>query len=118
MLTVNLREAFLSLHQDRSLTAQRVHDLLAIVAQLGEDVEAVGIGKGATVVLHAAVLSPRITAVQLERGLVSWSNVVETPLTVDQLTRSPLQKGERVAYLSDGSCTVAMHPGVGQLQRP
>ncbi|MFO0881376.1 MAG: acetylxylan esterase [Gemmataceae bacterium] len=84
---VDMREAFLSLHLDRSLTTQRVHDLLAIVAQLGEDVEAVGIGKGATVVLHAAVLSPRIKAVQLERSLVSWSNVVETPLAVDQLTQ-------------------------------
>jgi cephalosporin-C deacetylase-like acetyl esterase len=81
---VDFRESFLALHLGRPLTAQRVHDLLAL---LSEDVEAVGVGKGATVVLYAAALSPRIKAVRLERGLVSWANVVETPQSIDQLTQ-------------------------------
>lgn len=85
---IDFKEAYLGLHLNRPLTGQRVHDLLAVLEQVGEKVEAVGGGKGGVVVLHAAALSPRITRVRLERALVSWSNVVETPLSYDQLTQA------------------------------
>lgn len=83
----DMRESFLALHLNRPLLGQRVHDLLAVIAQRDENVELIGIGKGAQVVLHAAALSSRVQSVRLERPLVSWTNVVETPLAVDQLTQ-------------------------------
>jgi hypothetical protein len=38
------------------------------------------------VALHAAALEPRIKAVTLEESLISWSDVVTTPITSNQLT--------------------------------
>ncbi|MGL4555704.1 MAG: acetylxylan esterase [Gemmataceae bacterium] len=93
---VDSREAFLALHLGRPLTGQRVHDLLAVIAELDTEVEAVGVGKGAVVVLHAAALSPRVKAVRLERPLVSWASVAETPLATDQLTQ--IVPGALAAY--------------------
>jgi cephalosporin-C deacetylase-like acetyl esterase len=84
---VDQREAFLALHLGRPLTGQRVHDLLAIVEWAGHDVEVVGVGQGALVALHAAALSDRIKAVRLEKPLVSWLSVVETPLGRSHLSQ-------------------------------
>jgi hypothetical protein len=84
----DFREAFLGLHLDRPLLGQRVRDLLAVLGKVvGEgDVEAMGVGKGGLVVLHAAALDRRIGRVRLERSLTSWTAVVETPQGRDQLT--------------------------------
>jgi hypothetical protein len=86
---VDVREAFLGLHLDRPLLGQRVSDLLAVLERVaGKDpVEAVGAGKGGPVVLHAAALDRRIAEVRLERSLLSWTAVAETPLGHDQLTQ-------------------------------
>ncbi len=83
---VDSREAFLALHLGRPLTGQRVRDLIAVLAWNGGHAEVVGVGKGGVVALHAA-LSHRIQAVRLERTLVSWASVVETPLGRDHLTQ-------------------------------
>jgi hypothetical protein len=84
----DFREAYLALHLGRPLLGQRVHDLLSIIAQLDEKVEAVGVGKGGLVVLHADIFSDRIAKLRMERSLISWLNVVETPLSIDQLTQA------------------------------
>ncbi len=85
---VDFRETYLALHLDRPLLGQRVVDLLRVVAAQVRDekVEAVGIGKGGLVVLHAAALDDRIARVRLERSLTSWTSVAETPLARDQLS--------------------------------
>ena len=87
---VDVREAFLALHLNRPLLGQRVHDLLAVIAQLPDDsladLHLLGVGKAGPIVLHAATLSPRVKRVTLERSLLSWSAVAETPLSNDQLT--------------------------------
>jgi pimeloyl-ACP methyl ester carboxylesterase len=84
----DFREAYLALHLGRPLLGQRVHDLLSIIAKLDEKVEVVGVGKGGLVALHAAALSDKITKVRVVNALVSWENVVETPLSIDQLTQA------------------------------
>jgi cephalosporin-C deacetylase-like acetyl esterase len=120
---VDVREAFLALHLDRPLLGQRVQDLLAVlgkVAGAGE-VEAVGIGKGGPVVLHAAALEGRIARVRLERLLTSWTAVAETPLGRDQLTQ--VVPGALALYdLPELAATLAprpltIHAAVGPLGR-
>lgn len=84
---VDSKEAFLSLHLGRPLLGQRVLDVLAVLAQMGGDVHLTGGGNvGALVALHAAVLDGRVKRLTLERPLISWSAVVHTPLSSDQLT--------------------------------
>ena len=46
----------------------------------------VGVGTAAPIALHAAVLDNRIKGVTLERGVLSWSAVVRTPVSHNQLT--------------------------------
>jgi hypothetical protein len=86
---VDFRETYLALHLDRPLLGQRVHDLLAVLGKFAgqAEVEAVGVGKGGPVVLHAAALDRRIARVRLERSLLSWTAVAETPLGRDQLSQ-------------------------------
>ncbi len=85
---VDFREAYLALHLDRPLLGQRVSDLLAVRERVAgkNEVEAVGAGKGGPIVLHAAALDRRIAGVRLERSLLSWTAVCETPRGRDQLT--------------------------------
>lgn len=82
-------EAFLALHLNRPLLGQRVYDLLAVIhssaCQDTDKLHVVGVGQAAPIVLHAAVLEPRITQVTTEKGLISWANVVHTPLSHQQL---------------------------------
>jgi dienelactone hydrolase len=87
---VEEKEAFLSLHLDRPLLGQRVHDLLSIVGWLKEQqpsqpIQVVGVGVAGPVVLHAAAFDRRIESTQLEKALVSWSSVVRTPISHNQL---------------------------------
>jgi dienelactone hydrolase len=87
---LDYREAFMALHLNRPLLGQRVTDLLAVVAQLAgnekDGVSLIGVGKAGPVALHAAALDERIKQVTLERSLLSWSAVVRTPVSHDQLT--------------------------------
>lgn len=86
------KEAFLALHLDRPLLGQRVGDLLAVVWALAplapRGIELWGIGTAGPIALHAAALDPRVSAVRLERSLVSWSAVARTGLSRDQLSNA------------------------------
>jgi dienelactone hydrolase len=86
-------EAFLGLHLNRPLLGQRVVDLLAVVRQVEtqqsgakRQLHVIGVGSAAPVVLHAAALEPALQSVALEGCVISWTNVAQTPLTVNQLT--------------------------------
>jgi dienelactone hydrolase/pimeloyl-ACP methyl ester carboxylesterase len=84
------REAFLGLHLNRPLLGQRVFDVLAVMAVLKDEApegfHLVGVGTAGPVALHVAALEPRVVRLTLERSLVSWSDVVNTPITQNQLT--------------------------------
>lgn len=87
---VDYTEAYLALHLDRPLLGQRVHDVLAVLDGLAADardgVHLVGVGAAGPVALHAAALDPRVKGLTLEGSLVSWSAVVRTPVSHNQLT--------------------------------
>ncbi len=91
-LGVGVQEAFLSLHLGRPLLGQRVGDLLSVLAAINLNDEApggislLGHGTAGPIALHAAVLDPKIKALTLDGSITSWSEVVRTPLTKDQLT--------------------------------
>ncbi len=86
----DFQQAFLGIHLNRPLLGQRVADLLAILPCLGTEasdgIHVQGVGTAGPVALHAAVLDDRIREVTLERSLVSWNSVVQTPITYNQLT--------------------------------
>ncbi len=86
---VDFKESFLGIHVNRPLLGQRVFDLLRIVDFLAghtKDIEIVAVGATGPVALHAAVLDERIKSLTLERSLISWMSVVETPISYNQLT--------------------------------
>jgi dienelactone hydrolase/pimeloyl-ACP methyl ester carboxylesterase len=92
-LGADTREAFLSLHLDRPLLTQRLEDVaftwMKLESESGKRMEfdLVGVGSVGPVALHmAAVFKGRVTKLTLDHSLVSWSNVVHTPLSVNQLT--------------------------------
>jgi hypothetical protein len=78
------KEAFLGIHLNRPLLGQRVGDVLAAYGGKGE-VRLVASGPTTVVALHAAALHSGITEVVLEGGILSWSAVVRTPVTQNQL---------------------------------
>jgi dienelactone hydrolase/pimeloyl-ACP methyl ester carboxylesterase len=85
------REAFLSLHLNRPLLGQRVFDVLAVLGRLAREkdldgVDLVAVGAAGPVGLHAAALDGHIRSLTLDNAVVSWSAVVRTPLSYDQLT--------------------------------
>lgn len=82
------KEAFLALHLNRPLLGQRVLDLLSVVESLSKKSGGVTLrasGPAGVVALHAAALDPRIQSVTLEGSLLSWTSVVETPISQGQL---------------------------------
>ena len=87
---VDFTDSFLGLHLNRSLLSQRVYDVLSVIKYLagnsGEDISIVGIGAAGPIALHVAALSPIVKQTTIERGLISWTNVVNTPVSYDQLT--------------------------------
>jgi pimeloyl-ACP methyl ester carboxylesterase len=105
-------EAFVSLHLNRPLPGQRATDLLAVVAKMaGEfgDIELIGAGSAGPAALHAAALEPRVKRLALEGALVSWSAVVRTPVSYDQLTN--VVPGALAAYdLPDLAASLAPRP--------
>lgn len=81
------KEALLSLHLNRPLLGQRVLDVLALANGIaGEEMQIVGTGTTGPVALHAAALDGRFREITLENSLKSWLSVVETPISVNQLT--------------------------------
>jgi hypothetical protein len=49
------------------------------------EVHLVAIGSAGPIALHAAALEPRIKSVTLDRCILSWSDVVHTPISHNQL---------------------------------
>ncbi len=86
----DFKETFLGLHLNRPLLGQRVHDVLAVLEAMAKDaregVHILGIGTAAPIALHAAAFEPRIKRITLDKPVVSWSAVVATPITYNQLT--------------------------------
>jgi cephalosporin-C deacetylase-like acetyl esterase len=87
----DVKEAFLSLHLNRPLLGQRTLDVLTVLewaakSRKQEPIQIIAIGAAGPVALHAAALDDRISEVTLQRSLVSWSSVVQTPVNYNQLT--------------------------------
>jgi cephalosporin-C deacetylase-like acetyl esterase len=105
-------EAFVALHLSRPLVGQRATDLLAVVAKMAgefDDIRLVGVGSAGPAALHAAALDPRVKRLTLDGVLVSWSAVVKTPVSHDQLTN--VVPGALAAYdLPDLAASVAPRP--------
>jgi hypothetical protein len=80
------KEAFLSLHLDRSLLGQRVQELLTVrMGTRSPGATLAASGEAGVVALHAAALDPSYTEVILEKCLVSWSAVAAAPVTQNAL---------------------------------
>ncbi len=109
---VEYKESFLALHLNRPLLGQRVSDLFGTMLWLdrvGCPLEAVGVGSAAPVVLHAAALDERIKAVTIDGGLVSWDNVVRTPISHNQLA-GVVHGALKVYDLPDLAASLAPRP--------
>jgi cephalosporin-C deacetylase-like acetyl esterase len=83
------REAFLAMHLNRPLLAQRIADIRAVLrARLGkgsEKADVIGVEAAGPIALHAALFEPRIGRIILERSLASWSMVAQNPISHNQL---------------------------------
>jgi cephalosporin-C deacetylase-like acetyl esterase len=83
---VDSKEAFLSLHLSRPLLGQRLDDLLCVLkSNPDQEIHLIGVESAGPIALHATFLEPRIRKLTLVRSLVSWSNVVENPISYNQL---------------------------------
>lgn len=86
------KEAFLALHLDRPLLAQRVYDLIQSfrALQRSEDSDPkfhlIGIGIGGPIVLHAAALDDRVKSVEVDGSVLSWTAVAKREISRDQLS--------------------------------
>lgn len=90
---VDFRNSYLALHLNRPLLGQRVYDVLSVMAYLqGEQttfarsVYLWGIHAGGPVALHAGVLDARFKGVVTNHSILSWADVVRSPITLNQLT--------------------------------
>ncbi len=114
------KQAFLGLHLNRPLLGQRVADLLAILPCLGDEakdgINLHGVGTAGLVALHAAALDERIGAATVEGALLSWSNVVHTPISSNQLT-SVVPGVLRVYDLPELAASLAPRPLTIRLPR-
>jgi cephalosporin-C deacetylase-like acetyl esterase len=113
-LGVDTKEAFLALHLNRPLLGQRVFDVLTVLDRVAKDghaseVRIVGVGSAGPIALHAAALDARIKEVILERSLTSWSAVVKTPITYNQLT-NVVPGALKVYDLPDLAAAIAPRP--------
>src|SRR5205085_11356947 len=82
---IDWKEAFLGIHLNRPLLGQRVRDVLSVNEGMGGACHLAASGAAGPVALHAAALDPRIPEVTIERSILSWSSVVKTPITQNQL---------------------------------
>ncbi len=77
-------EAFLGFHLNRSLLGQRVYDVLRFGKMRDRGTHLMAFGSAVPVALHAAALGS-YEEVTLEGGLLSWSLLVKTPISKNQL---------------------------------
>jgi pimeloyl-ACP methyl ester carboxylesterase len=110
---VDFTNSFLGLHLNRPLLGQRVHDVLAVIEHLAKAPETaaaplsiVGSDAAGPIVLHAAALDTRLKHVTLDRSVLSWSSVVRTPISYNQLT-NVVPGALRIYDLPELAATVA-----------
>jgi dienelactone hydrolase len=91
--------SLLSLHLNRPLLGQRVDDVRGIIDWLSqskpESLVVAAEGVNGPVALHAAALDGRVSEIVIERGIVSWDNIVRTPLSgraLEHVVPGALQK--------------------------
>ncbi len=108
---VEYKESFLALHLNRPLLGQRTADLLGVINTTPKEqgVELLGLGAAGPVALHAAALNFRVKAVTIDAGLVSWDNVVRTPISHNQLTNA-VPGVLKVYDLPDLAASIAPRP--------
>jgi pimeloyl-ACP methyl ester carboxylesterase len=80
--------AYRALESGRPLLGQRVKDFLAAARNRTENRNwlVVGVGAGALVAAHAAVLEPRISRLVTVGGLLSYRSLIDDPLTKQPLS--------------------------------
>src|SRR5262249_32743028 len=104
----------LALHLNQPLLGQRVRDLLAVVGYFAGEQDFSGVhlfaaGATAPVAFHAAALDPRIKMLGIRESLASWSSVVHTPVSHNQLANAV--PGALAYYdLPDLAATLAPRP--------
>ena len=90
-------EFYMAYMLGRSYLGMRAEDILVIARDLaqgsepdaGRKVHLAGIGEAGPAALHAAALEPELFAsLELRRSLVSWSNVIQTEVPVNQLVNT------------------------------
>jgi dienelactone hydrolase len=108
---VEFKESFLAIHLNEPLLAQRVGDLLGVVNTTPKEagVELHGFGSAAPIVLHAAMMNDRVKSVTIDGGLVSWDNVVRTPISTNQLVNA-VPGALKVYDLPDLAVAIAPRP--------
>ena len=104
------QEAWLGFHLNRPLLGQRVGDLLAARGTLKSDaVHLWAVGAAVPAACHAAALDPSFKEITFEGGLVSWSGVVKTPVTLNQLS-NVVPGALKVYDLPDLAAMIAPRP--------
>jgi hypothetical protein len=87
---VDSKEATLSLHIARPLLGQRVLDVLSILnapdQQPPHGYYLIGVGSAGPIATHAAALDKRITRVEIRDAIASWSEVIASPVSINQLS--------------------------------
>jgi hypothetical protein len=108
---VEFKESFLGFHLNQPLLGQRTADLLGVINTTPKEqgVELLGMGAAGPVALHAAALNFRVKAVTIDGGLVSWENVVRTPISNNQLA-NVVPGALKVYDLPDLAASIAPRP--------
>ncbi len=108
---VEYKESFLALHLNQPLLGQRTADLLGVINTTPKEqgVELLGLGAAGPVALHAAALNFRVKAVTIDAGLVSWDNVLRTPISTNQLA-NVVPGALKVYDLPDLAASIAPRP--------
>ena len=113
----------------KSLVGDRAEDVLTVARWLSkkesvDSIQLVASGELTIAALHAAAVEPQLfSLLELRRGLVSWSNLVETPMSVNQvagLVHNALAQYDLpdLARLFDGKLTITdPHDATDQLIR-
>ncbi|HEV3121761.1 MAG TPA: prolyl oligopeptidase family serine peptidase [Isosphaeraceae bacterium] len=107
------KEAMLALHLARPLLGQRVADLVGVIESMAprapQGVHLWAFGSAGPIALHAAALDQKVAALTMEKSLVSWAEVVETPISRDQLAN--VVPGALTVYdLPELAATLAPRP--------
>lgn len=90
----DFKETYLALHLDRPLLGQRVYDVLSIWEWLQGDQNSIpkantmvwGIQTCGPIAMHAVAFDKRFAGVVTKQSVVTWSSVVRSPISINQLT--------------------------------